>query len=187
MTTKRVAIYGGSFNPPHVGHVLVVSYVLATSNVDAVWLVPCYQHAFSKALVPFEKRLEMTRIAISHFGPSYANVSDVEARIGGVSRTIDTIRRLQVEEPDIQFDLVVGADIFQDRASWKSFDELEQLCRFIVIGRDGYPSPPDHPAAPALFDVSSTTILDAVRTKKPTTTLLPAQVRAYIDKHELYR
>lgn len=184
---RRIALYGGSFNPPHLGHVQIVSYVLATENVSSVWIVPVGSHAFAKKLMPFEHRKAMCELALRDFAPGRACVSDVEQRLGGVSRTIDTVKWLMEREPDTRFDLVLGTDIFGEKESWKAFDELERLCGFIVIGRTGYPDPADHPASPPLFDVSSTAIRAALQGGQPTTHLLPREVRAYIEEHGLYR
>ena len=182
----RIALYGGSFNPPHLGHVQVVSYVLSTSDVDAVWLVPTFQHAFGKSLAPFDERLEMCRLALAPFAPERARVSAIERTMGGQSRTIDTVETLMAADPDARFDLVIGADILEERHLWKRFDRLEQLCRFIVIGRRGYEIPPDFAAAPPLFDVSSTQLRTALAAREPVENLLPASVAAYIRTAGLY-
>src|SRR5512146_215517 len=99
----RVALFGGSFNPPHVGHQLLALYVLETEPVDELWLVPCWRHPFEKELAPFEHRLRMTEAAAAALGPR-ARVSDVEARLGGdKSRTLLTVRALQASHPDVEF------------------------------------------------------------------------------------
>ena len=91
----RVAIFGGSFNPPHVGHQLVALYVLETAAADELWFVPCWRHTFGKALEAFEDRLRMSELAAAALG-ARARVSDVEARVGGeMSRTLLTIKGLQ--------------------------------------------------------------------------------------------
>lgn len=185
--TTTIAIYGGSFNPPHIGHVMIVGYVLATTKVDEVWLVPCFTHAFAKPLAPFELRMQMCELAIADFSPQRVAVSDVEARIGGVSRTIDTVRTLSELHPKARFDLVVGADIFRERQSWKQFDELERRCRFIVIGRSGYPNPEGYPVAPALVDVSSSEVRDTIERGEEPTNLVPRTVADFVREQGLYR
>lgn len=182
----RIALYGGSFNPPHIGHVQVVSYVLSTSNVDAVWLLPTFQHAFGKALAPFEQRLEMCRLALRPFAPERAQASDIERTLGGESRTIDTVEALMEAHADSSFDLVIGADILEERHLWKRFDRLEQLCRFIVIGRRGYEVPAGFSAAPPLFDVSATQLRSSLAVGASVENLLPASVEAYIRSQRLY-
>jgi len=73
----RVAIYGGSFNPPHVAHQLAALYVLETQPVDELWFVPCFKHPFEKALESFEDRLEMCRRAAAPLGPLGLDLPDV--------------------------------------------------------------------------------------------------------------
>ncbi len=187
MPTKRIALYGGSFNPPHLGHVQIVSYVLATTDVDALWLVPCHEHAFSKQLEPYSHRMAMCRLAVRDFAPERVLVSDIEGRIGGRNRTIDTVKRLLEDHADTAFDLVVGTDIFEERHSWKAFDELERLCRFIVVGRRGYPTPVGHDAAPPLFDVSSTDVRRRLSEGVTVQNLIPNAVADYTAEHGLYR
>lgn len=185
---QRVALYGGSFNPPHVGHLTVVSYVLATQPVECVWLMPCYQHAFAKALAPFDDRMEMTRrLADGVFPAGRTWVTDIEAQLGGESRTIDTVEHLMSRHPRTRFDLVVGTDIFEDRASWKRFDDLERLCRFIVVGRRGFDAPDGHRASPPLIDLSSTEVRERLAAGRPVDTLVPRAVAEHIDSQGLYR
>ena len=183
---RTIALYGGSFNPPHIGHLVVISYVLATQPVEAVWLMPCFQHAFGKSLAPFEHRMEMARrLTAGVIEPGRAAVTDVESQIGGESRTIDTIKHLRAQYPEVTFDLIVGTDIFQERAAWKNFDELESLCRFIVIGRRGSPAPKNHVTSPPLIDISSTELRERLAKGLSTQSLLPASVAAYIHQESL--
>lgn len=184
---NRVALYGGSFDPPHVGHVMAVAWVLSSTDVDALWLVPCFQHAFGKPLSSYEHRREMCRLAVRPFDKARVAVNDVEARLGGTSRTIDTVQLLASEHPDVRFDVVVGADIFKDSGSWKRFDELQRLCRFLVLGREGYPSPEGVVTSPTIPDVSSTSVRERVRSGGDVSVLLPRDVAAYVAEHGLYR
>jgi nicotinate-nucleotide adenylyltransferase len=183
----RVALYGGSFDPPHVGHVMATSLVLATQPIDALWMVPCFQHAFDKPLSPFEHRHQMCRLALQSLDPARVDVSDVERQMGGTSHTIDTVKYLQSHYPDTQFDLVVGTDIFEERASWKSFDELTSMCRFIVIGRQDYAPPDDIEATPPLPNVSSTDVRRRLASGEDVSNLTPKAVADYARKHGLYR
>src|SRR3954464_13123296 len=85
----RVALFGGSFNPPHIAHELAALYVLETALVDALWFVPAYEHAFGKPLAPFDDRMAMCELVAAALGPR-ARVSDVERAIGGRSLTLRT-------------------------------------------------------------------------------------------------
>ena len=159
---KKIALYGGSFNPPHVSHVMTVAYVLSTSEVDELWWMPCFSHAFAKALAPFEHRCEMCRLASLPFSERVA-VTEVESELGTKSWTIDTIEHLIRTRPSDRFTLVVGADILLETHLWKRFDDLERLVDFIVLGREGV-SVPDHPGFDVVLPkVSSTEVRRRLR------------------------
>jgi nicotinate-nucleotide adenylyltransferase len=88
---RDIALFGGSFDPPHLGHVAIIAHVLATEPVDEVWALPCFQHPFGKRTAPFALRLRMLEEALAPFA-TRARVEDIEASLGGVSYTIDTVR-----------------------------------------------------------------------------------------------
>ena len=178
----RVAIFGGSFNPPHVGHQLVALYVLETAGVDELWFVPCWRHTFGKALEAFEDRLRMSERAAAALG-ARVRVSDVEARLGGeVSRTLLTIKALQASHPDHEFLLVSGADVEPDLPLWYGADELLRSVRRLVVGRTGFAAG----SAVAMPAVSSSEIRARLRAGEPVDGLVPRSVLAYIREHGLY-
>ena len=176
----RVALFGGSFNPPHVVHQLVTLYVLETEPVDEVWLIPCFLHPFDKALAPFADRMAMCEAAAAALGPR-VTVSDCEGRLGGESRTLRTVKSLQAQHPDTEFCVVIGADLEGEVSSWYGAAELRALVRFIVVGRGGYPG--RELAMPA---ISSTDVRERVRSGKPADRLVPRTVLDYIRQRKLY-
>ncbi|MCC6746554.1 MAG: nicotinate (nicotinamide) nucleotide adenylyltransferase [Deltaproteobacteria bacterium] len=180
----RVALLGGSFNPPHLGHQMICLWALSTGEVDEVWLVPCNEHAFNKGLCPFEHRLEMCRRATLPFRPELVHVDSVERDIGGRSRTLVTLQHLMERHPAHAFRLLIGADILQEADAWYRFDEVKRLAPLLVIGRDGYPSPT---GAPLLPDISSTKIRSALATGESVSQWVPAAVLRYISELGLYR
>src|SRR5678816_1236754 len=93
----RVAIFGGSFNPPHVAHMLAVVYALSTQQIERVLVVPVFQHPFAKELAPFEDRLAMARLALGWLPRT--EVSTIERELGGESRTLRTIEALADRHP----------------------------------------------------------------------------------------
>jgi nicotinate-nucleotide adenylyltransferase len=183
--SERLAIFGGSFNPPHVGHVLAVTYVLSVHPVDAVMVVPVFKHAFGKELASFDDRLAMCRLAMGWI-PG-VSVSDIEGRLGGDSRTLYTVEALLAERPDRELRLVLGADVLPDLPKWHRFDRIAELAPPIVIGRAGF----EHPEAPfpVLPEVSSTHIRACCRQGRlaEVQPLLPRTVHAYLEQHGLYR
>ena len=103
----RVALFGGSFNPPHVAHQMAALYVLETAPVDALWFVPAHEHAFGKPLVAFDDRLAMCELAAAALGPR-VRVSEVERALGGRSLTLRTVRRLSEMHPEHAVPIFVG-------------------------------------------------------------------------------
>ena len=180
----RVALFGGSFNPPHVAHQMVGLYVLETAPVDQLWLIPCYQHAFGKVLAPFEDRLHMCQLATAALGPRAA-VSDIEREIAQPSRTLVTARALMARHPEHVFSLVLGADLVGEIDSWYGAVELRRTLRLLVVGRSGAPATnqPDGVAMPA---VSSTEIRQALAGGKSVQGLVPRTVLDYIYQRGLF-
>jgi nicotinate-nucleotide adenylyltransferase len=190
----RVAVFGGSFNPPHVGHQLAALWVLETAGVDELWFVPAFVHPFEKQLAPFEDRRRMCERAAGALGPR-ARVSDIEARLGGPSRTLRTIETLKDAHPGVDLALVIGADLVEESATWHGAEELRRLVPFIVVGRTGRAAPQSPEASPsapdgvtpiAIPDVSSTAIRAALGAGRPVSAWVPRSVLAYIFEHGLY-
>lgn len=180
MTT--VAFFGGSFDPPHVGHVLAASWVLSTGDVDEVWIVPAFEHAFGKGLAPFEHRKAMAELAFAHLRG--ASVSDVEARMGGSSYTVRTLEKLAEEHPGTRFRLVVGTDLVDEISSWHEGHRVNDLAELLVVGRGGHTEGDEDIAMP---EVSSTEIRRRIAAGEPAWAMVPRAVLAYIAEHELYR
>jgi nicotinate-nucleotide adenylyltransferase len=182
----RVALFGGSFNPPHVGHELAALYVLETAPVDELWFVPAFKHAFEKTLLPFEDRHQMCELAAAALGPR-ARVSDVERDLGGESRTLRTVRALQAQHPSHEFALVIGADLVGEVGSWYGAEELRRDVPFIVVGRSGA-ARASAGGAPAVEmpAVSSTEIRRALAAGEPVTGLVSRPILAYIYARDLF-
>ncbi len=178
----RVAFFGGSFNPPHVAHQLVALYVLETTGIDELWLVPCWQHPFDKALAPYAHRLRMCELAVAALGPR-ARASDIEGRLGGESRTLRTLKALRAEHPADEFSLVVGADIEPELPAWYGADELLRTFPRMVIGRGGFRGG----GGLTMPTVSSTEVRARLARGEPVCELVPRSVQQYIVEHGLYR
>jgi nicotinate-nucleotide adenylyltransferase len=181
----KAAVFGGSFDPPHVGHVLAVAYVLAATDVDQVIVVPCLNHPFAKELAAFEHRFVMCERAMGWLPRT--RISRVEEELGGESFTLRTVGHLRERNPGASFRLVIGADVLLDASRWKEFDSVKELAPLIVLGRAGIIAPGAPPAI--LPDVSSTAIRDAVRAGRSAdvSLLVPREVMAYVKDHALYR
>lgn len=186
----QVALYGGSFDPPHVGHVLAAEHVLSTGAFDKILVVPVFAHAFGKELAPFEHRAAMIRLAMRHL--DRAEVSTIERELGTPSRTIRTLLHLRAIHPEWDCRLVVGADVLAETASWEAFDEIRRQAPLFVLGRVGVTHPEAPP--PVLPDVSSTDLRERLSRVAGSAALdpelarlVPGPVLRYIDEHGLYR
>ncbi|MBI4126077.1 MAG: nicotinate-nicotinamide nucleotide adenylyltransferase [Deltaproteobacteria bacterium] len=174
---RHVALFGGSFNPPHLGHVEMGRWLLAQAQVDEVWVIPCFLHPFEKTLAPFDARYAMTLFAFAPCGRGVF-VSDVERELGGVSHTIRTVQHVCKLYPKYQFSLVRGGDIEVESAPWKDADEIEKLVTMITVPRGpGSPIP----------NISSTDVRACIQAGKPFDHLVPKSVGVYIITHDLYR
>ena len=176
----RVALFGGSFNPPHVAHQLVALYVLETEPVDELWMIPCFKHPFDKDLAPFADRLSMCRLAAAPLGKR-VRVSEVEGDLGGDSRTLRTIKELQRRFPEHAFSLVIGADLEEESKSWYGADELRRLVPFVVVGRPGFSQ-----QGVVMPDISSTEVRGRLAARDWPTRLVSRAVLDFIREKRLY-
>lgn len=181
----NVFIFGGSFNPPHVAHVLAVTYVLATEDADLVLVVPCNKHPLGKELDSFEHRFAMCELAMGWLPRTV--VSRVEEELGGESRTLRTIEHLCQRNPDWRMRLVVGADILLEGKRWYGFDKVVELAPLLVLGRAG--AKVEGAPWPVLPEVSSRAIREAIDARRSADlgAIVPRAVLSYIDEHGLYR
>lgn len=185
----RVAVYGGSFDPPHVAHVLAVAYALAVGGFERVVVVPVFAHAFAKPLAPYLDRVRMCELAVAKL--SSVDVSTVEARLPSPSFTLQTLEQLAREQPDWELRLIVGADVLAETHKWHRFERVVELAPLFVLGRQGHP----HPAAPlgVLPEVSSSQVRALfARSSSPAveralTALVPRLVLEHARARGLYR
>jgi nicotinate-nucleotide adenylyltransferase len=168
----QIAVYGGSFNPPHIGHAMVASYLWWTGKADQVWLVPAFDHAFDKALAPFELRLELCRKVAYRLGP-WCQVSNLEASLSAPSYTIQTLDALSAIHPEHRFHWVAGADILATLHLWKDWKRIKNEYGLILVGRAGYP---EVQGAPVFPDFSSTEIRNRLKTGEPVDSLVDSSL-----------
>lgn len=183
----RRAIFGGSFDPPHVGHVLGVHYALMTGMVELVTVVPVFRHAFDKEMADYEHRLALTRAAFAHVPE--VEVSDVERSLPTPSYTIRTLQALAERHPNDELRLLIGTDLLADAHRWFKWDEIQALAPLLVLGRVGSP----HADAPAVLpDVSSSRVRawlaerPAREASSALAQALPARVLREIELRGLY-
>jgi nicotinate-nucleotide adenylyltransferase len=179
----KIALLGGSFNPPHAGHRDAALYVHDVLGDEQVWLMPSFHHPFGKSMVGFEHRVRMCELLAKQAGP-WLKVSQVEKDVGGDGRTIDTLRYLLPKHAGDRFRLVLGSDIVGDLPKWKAWDEIQKRVEVTILNRAGFPYA--KAVGPPLSDVSSTEVRAALA-KGERPKLVPDEVLGYIETHHLYR
>lgn len=187
-----IALFGGSFNPPHMGHQLAVLYVLETQPVDELWIAPTYSHPFGKQLASYDQRVEMCKLMVAPLG-SRVHVSRIEEELAqrpnfSVSHTLELVRYLVNQGLNIR--LVVGADILRETGKWYRWAEVVENAPLIVLGRGGYKMPPGSvETGVTMPEISSSQVRTALAATDQTAAagLLPRSVRAYIAERGLYK
>jgi nicotinate-nucleotide adenylyltransferase len=178
---EEIALFGGSFDPPHVGHLLASAYVLATEPVEELWLVPVFAHPFQKPLqASFEHRVALCEAMASLL--KGARVSRAEQELGGEGRTVDLLEHLRAKHPDKRFAIVVGSDLDRETPTWKRWDRIQQLARVIRVSRGG--SAADEPGMPL---VSSTEVRALLKSGGDASRFVPRPVLDAIRAAGTYR
>ncbi len=195
MYSRRVGLLGGTFDPPHIGHLVAAIHVQTSLQLDEVRLVVAnhpWQKEGSREITEAEQRLAMATAAAEACEVEAIVASDIELRIGGPSYMVNTLERLQVDEPHTSFLTIVGADAANDLDTWHKADRLKENADFVVVNRPGYPAPDIEGWAhqtveiPAI-DLSSSDIRKMVFEQKPLSFLTPPQVMQHIEAQGLYR
>lgn len=189
----RKGLLGGTFNPPHVAHLMVAQEVRESMQLDEVVLIPSHVHALKgPASAAARHRAAMTELAVA--GDAGLSVDRIEIQRGGTSYTVDTLRNLREREPETEWILVLGIDNLEELAQWREADALPDLAQVVVTTRAGLEPPSRLPfggrctllPVPAL-DISSTAIRLRTAAGRSIRYWVPPAVEAYIREHDLYR
>lgn len=185
---RAVAFYGGSFNPPHVGHQATILHAIECANVDRLIVAPVYKHPDGKELAPFYDRLHMLDRLCLPFKYGSVEVSDIERRAYehfGTGYTVDTVKGLLLDEMHHRRSpganvvvLVLGSDLKERVPQWAGYDELKLMIdtgtvELFWVQRD--------------IPISSTDVRARIAQGLSTQRSLPPRVREYIDMKGLYR
>ncbi|HEU6447474.1 MAG TPA: nicotinate-nucleotide adenylyltransferase [Verrucomicrobiae bacterium] len=133
----KFGIYGGSFNPVHLGHLLVAQAAIEELNLDRLFFVPAAKSPFKSGneFAPGEIRLQLLRLALA--GKTNCEVDPQEIRRGGVSYTIETLRDYKNRFPGDELFYLIGADNVSDLAKWQGANEMASLAEFVAVPRPG--------------------------------------------------
>jgi nicotinate-nucleotide adenylyltransferase len=196
----RIGLLGGTFNPPHLGHLVCAQDAYAELGLDRVLLVPVHTppHKEAPGDPGPEHRVELCRLAVA--GDARLAVSRAEADVPGRSYTVDTLRRLHDQCPEDHLTFIVGADMARSLPQWREPEAVLALAELGVAGRDGLSREPILSALSGLpgaagrvrffdmprVDVSSTLVRERVAAGRPVRYLVPDAVAEYIGAHGLY-
>jgi nicotinate-nucleotide adenylyltransferase len=182
----EIALFGGSFDPPHVGHLLAAAYVLATEAVDELWLVPVVAHPFGKQFQgSYAFRVALCE-KMAQLLPN-ARVSRAEEE-SGQPRTVDLLEYLKKKHPGTRWALVLGTDLNAELSQWKNFDRIRELARIITVHRAGHLPEARGPRPEAtLPEVSSTQIRALLQQGGDVSRLVPRIVLDAIRAAGAYR
>lgn len=193
---KKVGLFFGSFNPIHIGHLILANYILENSDMHELWFVVSPQNPFKekKSLLNDHNRLDMVQLAIQNYPKMRA--SSVEFSLPTPSYTIDTLTYLKEKYPDISFALIMGEDNLSGLHKWKNSEKLIESHQIIVYPRlfeDQKPASEllQHPnislvSAPVI-EISATEIRNMIKAGKNVRPMLPPEVFEYLDGSAFYR
>ena len=191
---ERIGILGGTFDPPHVGHIVAAVGVRHVLSLHRVLVTPAnipWQKRGVRDVTPIADRLAMTRAAFADL--EGIEVSTVELDRGGDTYTVDTLIALQEARPDDEHWLIVGSDVARQLDTWHRPDVVRSLTRMVVYERPGSVGARPPAGWPfelvdlPLLDVSSTDIRDRVRRGEPIDGLVPPSVADIVRRRGLYR
>lgn len=191
MTAERIGVFGGTFDPPHLGHVRVADAALVQFKLSRVLWIPAAAspHKSGFTYSDVTHRMEMTRLCTAR-NPGF-EVSGMEADRGGISFTLDTLELLREQYTLAKFFLILGADAASAFGSWKEPGRIVDLADLIIYPREDFDASRVSVAAHWLktkqIRVSSSDIRSRIAQGKPVRRLVPEVVRMYITDHRLYR
>lgn len=186
---RKVGILGGTYNPPHIGHLIIANEVKHALQLDEVRLMPTAMppHKDADSAVTKEQRLAMVQLAID--GVEGLVSSSFEVDRGGVSYSYDTMKCLVEAEPNTQFYFIIGGDMIDQLDTWHRIDELIQFITFVGVNRPGWNGETDYPVQLVQIpeiDLSSTMLREKFSEKRTVTFLMPPAVEAFIREEGLY-
>lgn len=188
---RRIGILGGTFNPVHMGHLVLAEQIREHLRLEKIIFVPTYlpPHKKVKALAPAQERYHMVAKALkSH---PFFEASSLELARGGVSYSIETLKQFRNIYPRANLYFIIGSDSLEELSAWKDIEKLSKICKFVVAKRPGHELK-KMPGNMQVVDIkvkniSSTEIRRRIRAGQSIRRLVPEGVREYILKKNLYQ
>ncbi len=196
----NITLFGGSFNPPHFGHLIVIEQAFVIiENIDQLWLLPDYNHSFEKGnrFAPVNDRLQMTKLLENHIAKSLDNkkirteTCTIDQKMSG--NTIQHITYLNKLHPRHKFSFLMGSDNLSSFHKWPKYKTLLKLMPFYIYPRAGKPmmplrdhmQPMEHPLQ-VITNISSTLVRNRIKQNLPITHLVPKSVLQYLRVKHVY-
>lgn len=186
----KIALFGGSFDPPHLGHQIVIQQVLELTKIEQIWLLPAYRHTFRKKLSPASHRLQMARFLLNE--QIKLNTCEIDNQFDG--DTIHPVRWLKNQYPQHQFNFLMGSDQLSSFRKWGQWQILLKEIPFLIYPRAGFAFAPLYDNMTPLkhrlqiiTNISSTMVRERVRHGLLIKQLVPDEVRRYIEENKLYK
>lgn len=191
----NIGLYFGTFNPIHVGHLIIANHMAEFSDLDQVWMVvtPHNPHKQKNTLLDDYHRLEMVHLATQDYPK--IRPSDIEFKLPQPNYTVNTLAHLMEKFPQHQFSLIMGEDNLNSLHNWKNYEVILQYHHIYVyprlnsgeIDRQFINHPKIHRIDAPVIELSSTFIRESIKLKKNTAPVLPQKVWEYIDHNLFYR
>lgn len=193
----KIGLYFGSFNPIHIGHLIIANYMVEFTDLDQVWLVvtPHNPHKNKASLLDDYQRLHLVHLATEDYPK--LKPSDVEFKLSQPNYTINTLVHLQEKYPTNEFSLIMGEDNLNSFHKWKNYEVILQNHEIYVYPRVNQNkenidkallnNPKIHTVNAPIVEISSTFIRESIKNQKDITPMLPSKVAEYIDKSGFFR
>lgn len=187
---KQVGLFGGNFNPIHLGHLIIADQVFHQLALDRFYFLPSYQppHVDEKKTIDAAMRLEMLERALAD-NPSF-EIETMELERKGKSYTYDTICELKEKNPQVDYYFIIGGDMVEYLPTWYNIEKLVQLVQFVGVNRPNYKMDTPYPVLwvdVPLLNISSSLIRKQVQKGCSIRYLVPRAVEEYINERGLYR
>ncbi|PKG24493.1 nicotinate-nucleotide adenylyltransferase [Niallia nealsonii] len=186
---KRIGILGGTFDPPHIGHLIIANEVLHHERLDEIWFMPNQEppHKIKAGNVSNKNRIEMLQLAIKDH-PKF-RIETIEMNREGKSYTFDTMKILKEVHPHMDFHFIIGGDMVEYLPKWYKIEELVEIIQFISVNRPQYSNETAYPVryvdVPAI-DISSNLIRERLKKGDTIQYLTKESVKRYIEENRLY-
>jgi nicotinate-nucleotide adenylyltransferase len=199
----RIGVFGGTFDPVHIAHLILAEQCREQVRLDQVWFVPAARppHKLERPITAFRQRVEMLQLAIA--GQPAFRVDELENERAGISYTADTLATLKQRHPEDDFHFIIGSDCLPDLTHWHDPARIMELAGLIIVNREGWPVWPPQQLREALrlpgqiqirqeivempaVSVSSSDLRLRAASRRSLRYLVPRAVECYIETHHLY-